>query len=576
MKSFHLLTFTILLALLMLSCSERIGSVEIYATTDLHGMLLPFDNTEGQATDRSLANLASVVSSSDNKKIILLDNGDILQGDPLMYYYNFIDTARTHIAADILNYLGYDAATAGNHDIETGHPVYDRVRRDYSFPLLAANAVDIQTGEPYFEPYTVIKKGGMKVIVFGLITPSVPRWLPESLYHGIRFENMVATARKWMPVMLGEKPDLIVGLFHSGMGSEDERGDDENSTVAVAVNVPGFDVIFCGHDHREEMKEIENKEGKKVLILDGGSRASTLMNVTVTPVEQTDGTVKNELTGRLIPMNSIPESSAFRERYKGVSDTILEYTSEVIGRSDATASTRDAFFGPSAFVDLIHLMQLDISGAQISFAAPLSFDQSIDQGDLRIRDMYRLYRFENFLYTVKMTGGEIDRHLEHSAGLWFETMDDRTDYLLRYRFDDNGKPVMVNGTTRLRNPSYNFESAMGIRYTVDVTRPQGARVTISSLSDGTPFSYDETYTVAVNSYRANGGGGHFPAAGITGTDLENRIISATERDLRHYMTEWIREKGTITPMPLADWQVIPEEWVSAAAKRETSLLFGNN
>lgn len=576
MKTSRILTVALLLALLTLSCSERKGVIEIYATTDLHGMLLPFDNTEGQATDRSLANLASLVSSKDRKNIILLDNGDILQGDPLAYYYNFVDTSRTHIIADILNHLGYDAATAGNHDIETGHAVYDRVRREYNFPLLAANAVDIKTGEPYFEPYIVIKKRGMKVVVLGLITPSVPRWLPESLYRGIRFDDMAVTARKWMPAMLAENPDLIVGLFHSGMGREDERGDDENSTIAVAVNVPGFDVIFCGHDHREDMKEVENMEGKTVLILDGGSRASTLMNVTVSPVKQPDGTVKNELSGRLIPMNTIPESSGFRERYKSVSDTLLAYTSEVIGRSDATATTRDAFFGPSAFVDLIHRMQLDISGAQISLAAPLSFDQSIAEGELRIRDMYRLYRFENFLYTVKMTGGEIDRHLEHSAGLWFETMDESSDYLLRYRFDDNGKPVMVNGTARLRNPSYNFESAMGIRYTVDVTRPQGARVTITSLSDGTPFSYSETYTVAVNSYRANGGGGHFPAAGITGKELERRMISATERDLRHYMTEWIREKGVISPEPLSEWQIIPHEWVSAAGKREMRLLFGDD
>ncbi len=575
MKHLNILTIALALALLMLSCKAQKGSLEIYATTDIHGMLLPFDNTEGEATDHSLANLASIVSSKGNKKIILLDNGDVLQGDPLTYYYNFVDTTRTHIVADIFNYLGYDAATVGNHDIETGHAVYDRVRREYNFPLMAANAVDINTGEPYFEPYTVIKKMGMKIVVFGLITPSVPRWLPESLYHGIRFEDMVSTARKWMPVMQAENPDLIVGLFHSGMGNEDERGDDENSTTAVAINVPGFDVIFCGHDHREDMKEVENSEGKKVLILDGGSRASTLMNVTVTPVKQPDGTAKNELLGRLISMNSIPESTAFRERYRSVSDTLLAYTSEIIGRSDSTATTRDAFFGPSAFVDLIHRMQLDISGAQISLAAPLSFDQSIKKGELRIRDMYRLYRFENFLYTVKMTGDEIDRHLEHSAGLWFNTMKDRNDYLLLYRFDGNGKPVMVNGTARLRNPSYNFDSAMGIRYTVDVSKPQGARVNITSMSDGTPFGYSSTYTVAVNSYRANGGGGHFPAAGITGNELESRIITATDRDLRYYMTEWIREKGTISPAPLSEWSIIPAEWLSATEKREKVLLFGN-
>ena len=575
MKYFRQLIVIILLALLVSACGEKKG-LEIYVTTDLHGMLLPFDNTEGTATDRSLANLASLVSTSGSDNIILLDNGDILQGDPMAYYYNFVDTVRTHAIADILNHLGYDAATVGNHDIEAGHAVYDRVRREYNFPLLAANAVDSRTGDPYFEPYTVIKKRGMKVIVFGLITPSVPRWLPESLYRGIRFENMVETARKWMPVMLEEEPDLIVGLFHSGMGNLDETGDDENSSLAVALNVPGFDVIFCGHDHREDMKEVENTEGRKVLIMDGGSRASTLMNVTVAPVKQPDGSVVNELSGKLIPMNSLPESKLFTDRYRNVSDTLLQYTSEIIGRSDATATTRDAFFGPSGFVDLIHRMQLDISGAQISLAAPLSFDQSITEGELRIRDMYRLYRFENFLYTVTMTGGEIDRHLEHSAGLWFETMEKRNDYMLRYRLDDSGAPVMVNGTARLRNPSYNFESAMGIRYTVDVSKPQGARVTITSLSDGTPFNYSATYTVAVNSYRANGGGGHFPAAGITGKELEGRIISATERDLRHYMTEWIRNKGTITPLPLSEWSIIPAAWASEAEKREMKLLFGEN
>jgi len=576
MKYLPLFIISVIAGLLTQSCRTSENKLEIYVTTDLHGMLLPFDNTEGEATDRSLANLASLVEAGGNSNMILLDNGDILQGDPLAYYYNFVETTDTHVIADILNHLGYDAATAGNHDIEAGHSVYDRVREEYKFPLLAANAVDIETGESYFEPYTVIQKKGMKVVVFGLITPSVPRWLPESLYRGIRFEDMVSTARKWMPAMLDENPDLVIGLFHSGMGDERDRGDDENSTMAVALNVPGFDVIFCGHDHRQDLKEVINSAGEKVLVLDGGSRAEALMNVTVSLTKQADGKNGPELSGRIIPMNTLPESASFLKKYKGVSDRINEYTSEVIGRSEATATTRDAFFGPSAFVDLIHLMQIELTGAGISLAAPLSFDQSIEKGDLRIRDMYRLYRFENFLYTVNMTGGEIDRHLEHSAGLWFETMEKRGDYMLKYRFDDSGSPVMINGTARLRNPSYNFESAMGIRYTVDVRKPQGARVDITSLSDGTPFSHSATYSVAVNSYRANGGGGHFPAAGITGTELERRIISATERDLRHYMTEWIREKGTIRPEPMSEWSIIPADWATEAEKRERKLLFGNN
>jgi len=562
----------ILLLCLISGCKSQEG-LNIYVTTDLHGMLLPYDNTEGVATDRSLANLASLVENGSEENMILLDNGDILQGDPLAYYYNFVDTSRTHVIADILNHLGYDAATAGNHDIETGHPVYDRVRRQYNFPLLAANAVSTVTGEPYFEPYTVIRKGGMKVVVFGLITPSVPDWLPESLYSGIRFDGMVETAQKWMPEMIKEKPDLIVGLFHSGMGNDGDAGKDENSSLSVAVNVPGFDIIFCGHDHNQDVKKAVNTEGDTVLMLDGGSRAAVLMHAEISLTRMEDGTAARNIEGKLIPMNSLPASVSFIDRYRGVSDTIETYASQIIGRSDASASTRDAFFGPSAFVDLIHDIQLDISGSDISFAAPLSFDEQISEGDLRMRDMFRLYRFENFLYTISMTGREVDRYLEHSYGLWFNTMEKQDDYMLRYSLTGEEKPVMINGRPRLRNASYNFDSAMGISYFVDVTKPQGARVTITSMSDGTVFSHDSTYTVAVNSYRANGGGGHIEAAGISQDELDGRLISSTPRDLRFYMTEWIRERGDISPEPLTHWTVIPEKWTSAAAEREMKMLF---
>ena len=568
----HLRNLLLLFAVaLAVSCSEQGDKLQIYATTDLHGMLLPFDFTEGTERDRSLANLDSLLTAQERDKIILLDNGDILQGDPLVYYYNYVDTSNTHIAADILNYIGYDAATAGNHDIEAGHPAYDRIRREYSFPMLAANAVHDDTGEPYFRPYTIIKKNGRKVVVFGLITPSVPTWLPVSLYEGIRFDDMVETARKWMPVMKNENPDLIVGLFHSGMGDEDEIYGDENSSIAVAVNVPGFDVVFCGHDHRQDLNHVVNADGDTVLILDGGSRADVLMHAVIQFSE--GGRGRAHVSGELIAMNSLPPSSLFTRRYQGVIDTLKQYTSEVIGVFDAPATTRDAFFGPSGFVDLIHRIQLDITGAQISLAAPLSFDQQIDKGEVCIRDMFRLYRFENFLYTLEMTGGEIDRHLEHSCGMWFSTMHRKSDYMLKYRMGNDKKPLMVNGSARLANNSYNFDSAMGIEFTVDVTKPAGNRVTISTLSDGEVFSIDSLYTVAVNSYRANGGGGHFPAAGITHALLEKRTLSATNKDLRYYMTEWIRKQGEVDPFPLATWKIIPEAWAEQAAKRERVMLF---
>lgn len=553
-----------------LSCTRE-KAVDIYATTDIHGLLLPYDFTEDKPIDHSLANLAYLKDSIDKDKMILLDNGDILQGDPLVYYYNFIDTVSPHIVAGILNDLGYDAETVGNHDIETGHKVYDRVSREYKFPVLAANAVDEKNGLPFFKPYTIVKRNGVKVLIFGLITNSVPNWLPVSLYKGIRFDNMVETAKKWMPAMQKENPDLIVGLFHSGMGNENSPASDENSTLAVAVNVPGFDVIFCGHDHELANRKIASISGDSVLLLDGGSRSSFIMHASV-KIRNRD----KKISGDLIRMNSLPESKSFDVKYKNVSDTIKKYTGRVIGFLNYTVNTRDAFFGPSAFVDLIHKIQISVSGADISFAAPLSFDAAIDSGYLHVSDMFKLYRFENFLYSVKMKGSEIDSYLEHSYGKWMNTMKKSSDYMLEYRLDSGGSPLMVNGTARLRNPSYNFDSAYGLEYSVDLTKETGNRVNISGLTGGRKFYADSLYIVAVNSYRANGGGGHFDAAGITHDLLSERLVSSTSRDLRFYMTEWFEAQGKISPVASSQWTVKPEAWVKTARKRESVMLFGNN
>ena len=544
--------------------------IDIYATTDVHGMLLPYDFAEAAPSDHSMANLSYLMDSVGHARTVLLDNGDILQGDPLVYYSNFIDTLNTNVVSDMLNRLGYDAATVGNHDIETGHAVYDKVRKEEKFPVLAANAIDISTGNPYFKPYTIIKKDGVKIAVMGLITPSVPNWLPPSLYKGIRFDGMVETAKKWMPEIRKQHPDLIVGLFHSGMGNPEEVNVDENSSLAVAVNVPGFDIVLLGHDHATANRKVVNTAGDSVLVIDGGSRSAFVMHATV----RFTGRDHKNISGELIKLNSLRQDDRFTACYKGTADAVKQYTSRVIGYSTSRADAHDSFFGPSAFVDLIHKIQLSITGADISFAAPLSFNAAIDSGALRVSDMFRLYRYENFLYSVKMKGSEIDSYLEHSYALWMNTMKDSTDYMLKYRKDKSGRPALSDGMLRLENAYYNFDSAMGLVYSVDLTKPDGNKVTVISLSDGRAFSPDSVYTVAVNSYRANGGGGHFEAAGITHDILPGRIIFDSTRDMRYYIINWIEKRGTISPAASSQWSVIPAGWESAAEKRERPLLFG--
>ena len=574
----------VLIAVLLASCSgKEEKSITILETTDLHGVILPYDFIEKKDMKASLAGVSTYVKKARNGKrpVILLDNGDNLQGQPSVYYYNFIDTISPHINAEALNSLAYDAGTVGNHDIEAGHSVYDRLVREYDFPLLAANAINMKTGKPYFKPYTIVEKKGIRVAVLGLITPTIPSGLPPELYSGIEFRDMVETAKLYMPVILKEKPDVVVGLFHSGWDDSVDpalEGShyDENGSSAVAWSVPGFDVILCGHNHNVVNKKFVNSARDTVLILEGGSRAEKIGRADVVlRKDKITGLIHKTTTGKIIDVDNYIPDDEFIKIFSAQNDAILKYVSKVIARSEATISSRDSYFGSSPFVDMIHSIQLEITKADISFSAPLSFDVKISAGPLTVGDMFKLYRFENMLYTMSMSGSEIKKYLEFSYAEWLNTMKGPGDYLLKFQVSKDGKPVIKNGEAWLKNQPYNFDSAAGIDYTVDVSKPEGKRVTIKSFSNGKPFELDKTYLVAVNSYRGNGGGGHFTAgAGIPKSELPKRLIKSTEKDLRYYILKHLEALGTIKPVALNNWKIIPEKWVKDARARDYELLFG--
>ncbi|MFH0841810.1 MAG: bifunctional UDP-sugar hydrolase/5'-nucleotidase [Bacteroidota bacterium] len=574
----------ILTAALFTSCAENeTVNISIVETTDIHGVILPWDYTEGKQLDASLASTAGYVKELKEEKdaVFLLDNGDNLQGQPCVYYYNFIDTTSPHLMAEAFNRMEFDASTVGNHDIEAGHAVYDRLARMYSFPLLAANAIDLKTGEPYFKPYVIIEKAKIKIAVLGLITPVVPTWLPEELYSGMEFSDMVKTAEKWMPEILKHKPDVVVGLFHSGWNTQDdayksESYMNENGTAAVAWKVPGFDIILCGHDHRPANEIFVNSQGDTVLILNGGSRSELLARA---DIEISTAKLKGKriisITGELIELKDVPPDASFISEFSSKDKQVRDYVDRVIGTSTFSISSRDSYFGPCAFTDMIHSIQLQITGADISFAAPLSFDVEISKGPVRVGDMFKLYRYENMLYTMTFTGIEVQKYLEYSYSEWINTMKGPGDYLLQYRVDREGKPVIINGRAWLANAYYNFDSGAGLNYTVDVSKPEGSRVKITSLSNGEPFKKETFYTVALNSYRGNGGGGHLTrGAGIKQEELLSRVLSSTDRDLRYYILKYIEEKGVLDPQPMNNWKLIPENWVSGRVPVEYSMLFG--
>jgi 2',3'-cyclic-nucleotide 2'-phosphodiesterase/3'-nucleotidase len=563
---------------------KQIVNLKFITTSDIHGAIFQYDFIENEVTSSSLAQIYTYIKEQRQNKdqeIILLDNGDFLQGQPIVFYSNqFYSKYRNfrHICAEVMNFMQYDAASVGNHDIEAGHEVYDRLKEDLNFPWLAANAINIETGEPYFEPYTIITRQGVKIAILGLITPAIPLWLPESKWSGIEFEDMVETAKKWMQYIKEvEKPDLIVGLFHAGVDYTYNRQDEntyknENATILVATKVPGFDVIFSGHDHQENNLKVQNIEGNEVIILNPKSLANyvSLVSVEMHFNAEKQRYEKYDITGLNLQMNFCETHSEFKSKFEKEIITVKKYVSEPIGNFTRSISSRESLFGDTGFVDLIHTIQLEYSNADVSFAAPLTFDSRIKKGTVYVRDMFKLYKFDNILYVIWLTGQEIKDYLEFSYALWFNTMTSLNDPILNFKYNYKGELVMAE-------KYYNFSSAAGIVYTVDLKKPAGNKVEIQSLANGEPFLLDKKYKVVLNSYRGNGGGGHLiDGSGISHSQLHQRIILKSEKDVRTIIMEWITEKQNVTPSALGQWRAIPKSWWHRGRQNAIQILFNNN
>ncbi len=560
-------------------------SLKVIETTDVHGAVFPYDFINDKPASGSLAQVHTYVqqAKSEGHEVVLLDAGDILQGQPVVYYYNFEQTAGRHLYALVMNYMGYDAATVGNHDIEPGHAVYDKFLQELDFPWMAANAVRTKGTGTYFPPYTVIEKAGLSIAVLGMVTPGIPNWLPQQIWHGMTFEDMVETAREWVAIIRqNENPDLLLGLFHSGVdhnfgGQKRETPRNENASQLVAEQVPGFDVVFVGHDHHGWNFEVTGPNGRPVHILGASSHARDVAVATIHLQYNKDKKLwQKEIVGEQVSMAGVTPDPNFLSRFQSAFEEVKTYVSQPIGTFTKTVTTRDAMFGDAAFVDIVHRIQLDLTGADISISAPLSQDASIEKGPVYVRDMFNLYKFENLLYTMELSGREILGFLEYSYGNWFNHMQGPADHLLNFRTDEKGEPVWSQswGSYQLAGPSFNFDSMAGILYAVDVSRPAGERIRMESMADGTPFKMDERYKVAINSYRGNGGGGHLTVgAGIAKEDLPGRIVAATDKDLRYYLMKWIESTKTITPEPLGNWQVVPDTWWQAGKKRDYDLLY---
>lgn len=228
---------------------------------------------------------------------------------------------------------------------------------------------------------------------------------------------------------------------------------------------------------------ITNKAGERVLCIDPSCYVANVAEAEITLTYKDGKLTKKDIKGNIVSVLDEKIDKQMLKDFQSAIDNVKEYANTRIGYFKHPIYTRESFFGNSAFTDLIHNLQMSISKADISFNAPLAFDTTIDEGEVTQADMFKLYRFENLLFVLKMTGEEVRKHLEFSYDMWTNTMKSPNDHALR--LNDNAKEDQQR--TGFQYYTFNFDSACGIDYEVDITKPDGQKVKILRMSNGEPF-----------------------------------------------------------------------------------------
>ncbi|MEZ7873597.1 MAG: bifunctional UDP-sugar hydrolase/5'-nucleotidase [Bacteroidales bacterium] len=544
--------------------------ITIFSTNDIHGKFFPFDYVDSMPIRYSLSAASVIINNmreeTGKERVVLIDNGDHLQGDNSVYYYNFVDTTSKHIFSEIVSWLDYDAVIVGNHDIEAGHPVYDRLFKQDGVPYIAANIINLKKGLPYFKPYKIIEKNGLRIAVIGMTNPNIKKWLSEDLLSGMEFEEILPSLQNWVDkVIKDEKPHLVIAAIHAGLGEEGVY-EVENPARYVAANTKGIDIIFAAHDHKTTSEKVFNGKDS-VLLMEGGGRAAFLSEADVSIVVSRGQITKKEIQGNLISLQDVMPDENFLNHFKSFYDSVTSFTNRKIGSLLNRIDSKDAFKGPSAYIDMIHNIQLENSGADISFAAPLTLNVTIEPKELNFQDMFNIYPFENQLYVITMTGNEIKNYLEYSYSKWINKIPSESGHLLKINLNGRGE------RGKFQNPYFNFDSAAGIIYEVSTVKDYGERITIKSMANGDDFIPEKKYLVALSSYRANGGGDILlNGSKLTKDVVEKRVVKKLG-DIREILYEQIKRDGFIKAVPLNHWKFVPDKESSNHINNDLDLLF---
>jgi 2',3'-cyclic-nucleotide 2'-phosphodiesterase/3'-nucleotidase len=542
----------------------RTFNLTVLGTSDTHGNVYNWDYYRDAEYDDSahndvgVAKLATLVNQirDEERATLVLDAGDTIQGTPLATYYAkqepITATGAKHPMARAMNVLHYDAVTLGNHEFNYGLPLLNLWIRQLAFPALAANAVNVATGRPAFRPY-VIKRVSLapnaptlRVGILGLTNPGVAIWDRANVEGRLRFEDMVATAAKWVPIIRRNGADLVIVSAHGGDSGTSSYGPElpnENPSALIAEQVPGIDAILFGHAHNEVAQRFvtNTATGEQVLLSEPSRWGQRLTRMDFEIGRERGKWKIMSKESATLNTNTVTEDPDVLRVVRRQHEKTVAYVNQVVAQSVVELSAAESRYKDTPILDFINQVQTEtvtaaLAGTEyaglpvLSIAAPFSRTAVFPQGDVKIKDVAGLYIYDNTLEAVVLTGAEVKAYLEYSAK-YFRTL-------------APGAPVDVSAISDPAVPDYNYDVISGITYDIDISRPVGERITLYDVDPAARF------VVAVNNYRRSGGG-NFP--GI----VKEQVYNA-QQEIRQLLIDWAQAKGVIDPADffVANWRLV--------------------